>query len=206
VHMAVKRVFDILLSSALIVLLLPLFLFIILLIKLDSAGPAFFVQERAGQFGRPFKIYKFRTMIQDAISMGDGVNVKQNDFRITKTGGFLREWSLDELPQIFNIFKGDMSFVGPRPTLMYQIKKYSEEQRKRLNMKPGLTGLAQINGRNNLSWPEKIKYDVQYVENFNLLLDIKILVKTIWVILGREGTYELTNNVKKGNENEPACY
>lgn len=205
-HMAVKRVFDILLSSALIVLLLPLFLFIILLIKLDSAGPAFFVQERAGQFGRPFKIYKFRTMIQDAISMGDGVNVKQNDFRITKTGGFLREWSLDELPQIFNIFKGDMSFVGPRPTLMYQIKKYSEEQRKRLNMKPGLTGLAQINGRNNLSWPEKIKYDVQYVENFNLLLDIKILVKTIWVILGREGTYELTNNVKKGNENEPACY
>lgn len=185
----VKRIFDIIFSFLLLVILFPLLVIISILIKIDSKGPIFFIQERAGLKGKPFKIYKFRTMIPNAVNIGNGIYTAENDPRITRVGKFLRRTSLDELPQLFNILKGDMSIIGPRPTLMYQIEQYNNEQRKRLNMKPGVTGLAQVNGRNSLSWPERIKYDIYYVENWSLWLDIKILIKTIKVVLTGEGLY-----------------
>jgi undecaprenyl phosphate N,N'-diacetylbacillosamine 1-phosphate transferase len=187
--MYVKLLFDKIFSFLFIILTLPVFIIICVLIKLDSEGPVLFVQQRVGKDNRLFNIYKFRTMIPDAIKFGSGVYTEGNDPRTTRAGRFLRRASLDELPQLFNILKGDMSFVGPRPTLEYQVNQYDEFQKKRLLMKPGVTGLAQINGRNGISWPERIRYDVQYVENWSLALDIKILLKTMLVILKGEGLY-----------------
>lgn len=185
----IKRLFDFLLSLILLIVLSPLFLIIAILIKLDSEGEIFFKQERAGLNGKPFMIYKFRTMVKNAEKIGDGYYTGENDPRITRIGRFLRKTSLDELPQLINILKGEMSIIGPRPTLMYQVEKYDAFQRKRLLMKPGVTGLAQVNGRNSLSWPERIKYDVYYVENWNLWMDIKIFFKTFLVVLKGEGVY-----------------
>lgn len=185
----VKRTFDICVSLFLTVFLFPLMILIAFLIVIESGRPVFFIQERAGQYGKPFRIYKFRTMVQNAVKMGTGFYTSNNDPRITRVGKFLRDWSLDELPQLFNILKGDMSIVGPRPTLLYQVEEYDEEQRKRLLMKPGITGWAQVNGRNSLSWPERIKLDIWYVENWSLLLDIKILLKTFLTVIKREGIY-----------------
>ncbi|MDO6355566.1 sugar transferase [Caloramator sp. CAR-1] len=185
----IKRLFDFLLSLILLIVLSPLFLIIAILIKLDSEGEVFFRQERAGLNGKPFMIYKFRTMVKNAEKIGDGYYTGENDPRITKIGRFLRKTSLDELPQLINILKGEMSIIGPRPTLMYQVEKYDDFQRKRLLMKPGVTGLAQVNGRNSLSWPERIKYDVYYVENWNLWMDINIFFKTFLVVLKGEGVY-----------------
>ncbi len=187
--LAVKRICDVLFSFILLLLLLPVFGMISILIKLDSRGPVLFTQERAGLYGKPFRIFKFRTMVVDAENAGTGFYTSKNDSRITVVGKFLRDWSLDELPQLFNILKGDMSIIGPRPTLMYQVDEYDEEQRKRLNMKPGVTGWAQVNGRNLLSWPERIKLDIWYVENWTLLLDLKIIFRTFAVIIKREGVY-----------------
>jgi len=185
----IKRLFDFLLSLILLIVLSPLFLIIAILIKLDSEGEVFFRQERAGLNGKAFMIYKFRTMVKNAEKIGDGYYTGENDPRITRIGRFLRKTSLDELPQLINILKGEMSIIGPRPTLMYQVEKYDDFQRKRLLMKPGVTGLAQVNGRNSLSWPERIKYDVYYVENWNLWMDIKIFFKTFLVVLKGEGVY-----------------
>ncbi|MBP7177103.1 MAG: sugar transferase [Thermoclostridium sp.] len=187
--MVLKQLFDSVLSFFLVILLLPLFLLISVLIKLDSRGPVFFVQERIGKAHRPFQIYKFRTMIPNAIHMGTGIYTDEKDPRITRIGRFLRNTSLDELPQLLNILKGDMSFIGPRPTIQEQVLQYDAFQRKRLQMKPGITGLAQVNGRNSISWPERIKFDVQYVENWTAGLDLKILFRTVAVILKREGLY-----------------
>ncbi|MCX7904019.1 MAG: sugar transferase [Caloramator sp.] len=185
----IKRLFDFLFSLILLIVLSPLFLIIAVLIKLDSEGEVFFRQERAGLNGRPFMIYKFRTMVKNAEKIGDGYYTGENDPRITRIGKFLRKTSLDELPQLINILKGEMSVIGPRPTLMYQVEKYDDFQRKRLLMRPGVTGLAQVNGRNSLSWPERIKYDVYYVENWNIWMDIKIFFKTFLVVLRGEGVY-----------------
>lgn len=185
----IKRLFDFLFSLILLIVLSPLFLIIAVLIKLDSEGEVFFRQERAGLNGRPFMIYKFRTMVKNAEKIGDGYYTGENDPRITRIGKFLRKTSLDELPQLINILKGEMSVIGPRPTLMYQVEKYDDFQRKRLLMRPGVTGLAQVNGRNSLSWPERIKYDVYYVENWSLWMDIKIFFKTFLVVLRGEGVY-----------------
>lgn len=153
-----------------------------MLIKLDSKGPVFFNQERVGEDGELFTIYKFRTMVENAENKGSGYYVKKNDNRITKIGNFLRKTSLDELPQLINVLKGDMSLVGPRPTLEYQVEEYDDFERKRLKMKPGITGWAQVNGRNNLSWPEKIKLDVWYFNNWSFLLDLKILFRTFIIL------------------------
>lgn len=185
----VKRTVDIILSAVLLIVLLPLLIVIALFIKLDSKGTVLFTQKRAGLRGAPFKIYKFRTMVQNAEKMGSGLSISQNDSRITKVGAFLRDWSLDELPQLFNILKGDMSIIGPRPTLMYQVERYDERQRGRLDMKPGVTGWAQVNGRNELRWTDRIEYDLWYVNNWSLALDIKILFSTFSVVLKREGVY-----------------
>ncbi len=158
-------------------------------ILLMSGWPIFFPQTRVGLQGRPFIMLKFRTMVQGAVHYGLGVTVSQDDSRITRIGSFLRKWSLDEFPQLFNIVKGEMSFVGPRPTFEYQVANYTSHQRRRLEMKPGVTGWAQVNGRNSLSWPQRIELDVWYVDHFSLTLDSRIVLKTIPVWLMGEGLY-----------------
>lgn len=186
----VKRAIDIAVSFAGLVLCVPLFVVVAVLIKLDSPGPVFFRQERIGKGGRPFYPFKFRTMVQNAERMGLGYNTAVDDPRITRVGRVLRNWGIDELPQLINVLKGEMSLVGPRPTLRYQVEKYDAFQRRRLEVKPGITGWALVNGRNRLSWEERIKLDVWYVDNWSLWLDVKILLKTLWVVLvTHEGVY-----------------
>lgn len=181
-----KRTLDVFCSLLALVILSPLFLLIGLAIKLDTRGPVFFMQERIGKNKKPFKIYKFRTMLTFEDSFySDGTPIDNYD-RITKVGNILRKTSLDELPQLINIIKGDMSIVGPRPTLAYQVEKYNSEQAKRLEVRPGLTGYAQVKGRNSLSWEEKIKYDLDYVNNISFVTDVKIVIKTIFVVLRAE--------------------
>ena len=182
-----KRCFDLAISLFILFWTAPLLLLIYVLIKLDSKGPALFLQERAGKDGIPFNIYKFRTMVLNASD--SGYFTGKDDQRITRIGNILRKTSLDELPQIFNIIKGEMSIIGPRPTLMYQIKEYDKEQWKRLLVRPGVTGWAQVNGRNSLSWPERIKLDVWYVQHYSFILDIKIFLMTFKVWVKGEGVY-----------------
>lgn len=187
-YLILKRIFDVIGSGIGLIILLPIFVIIGILIKLDSKGPAFFVQERAGKDGKIFKTYKLRTMMDNAVAIGGG-KISQDDSRITRVGKHLR-WGIDELPQLINVFKGDMSLVGPRPTLLEQIVRYSKVHRRRLEMKPGLTGWALVNGRNILSWPEKIELDIWYIDHWSVWLDLKILFKTIWVVIfTREGLY-----------------
>jgi len=184
-----KLIFDILASGIALVVLLPIFTIVGIFIKLDSKGPVFFVQERAGKDGKIFRAYKLRTMVNNAVEMGLGYEIEKNDSRITRVGKHLR-WGIDELPQLINVFKGDMSLVGPRPALVGQVERYTKEHRRRLEMKPGITGWALINGRNKLTWPERIKLDIWYIDHWSLWLDFKILFKTIWVVIfKREGIY-----------------
>ena len=176
-------------SGIALVILLPIFVIIGIFIKLDSKGPVFFIQERAGKDGKIFRAYKLRTMVDNAVEMGLGHEIAKDDSRITWVGKHLR-WGIDELPQLINVFRGEMSLIGPRPTLPEQVSRYSKEHRRRLEMKPGLTGWALVNGRNALSWPEKIKLDIWYIDHWSLWLDVKILFKTVWVVIfKREGIY-----------------
>ncbi|GAB4400885.1 MAG: hypothetical protein Kow00123_09510 [Anaerolineales bacterium] len=184
-----KRATDIVVSVIGLVLLAPVFLVIAAAIKLDSPGPVFFRQERVGKDGRIFRIFKFRTMVQNATEHPLGYHTNERDPRVTRVGRFLRAYSLDELPQFFNILAGDMSLVGPRPTLPYQVEKYNDFQRRRLLVPPGVTGLAQVNGRNQLTWPQRIERDVWYVDHWSYALDLKILWQTVGVVLRREGVY-----------------
>jgi len=170
-----------------LVVLGPLFLLITLAIKLDSPGPAFFHQERIGQNGQPFRIHKFRTMVAGAEHMGAGYVLQRNDPRITRVGAILRGLALDELPQLVNVLKGEMSLVGPRPTLSYQVDRYDDCQRQRLLAKPGMTGWAWIHGRRELTWPQRIELDVWYVTHWSLALDMKILWRSIPVLLRGTG-------------------
>jgi len=187
-YFIIKRIFDILASGVALIILLPIFAVIGIFIKLDSKGPVFFVQERAGEGGKIFRAYKLRTMIDKAVEIG-GKKISQDDLRITRVGKYLR-WGIDELPQLINVFKGEMSLVGPRPTLIEQVNRYSKEHKRRLEMKPGITGWALVNGRNILSWPEKIELDIWYIDHWSIWLDVKILIKTIWVVIfRREGLY-----------------
>lgn len=194
--MICKRLFDIIASTILIITLFPLILIIVIAVKFESKGPALFKQDRVGLNGEIFVIFKFRSMMDGAINMGSGICVVEKDPRITRVGSILRKLSLDELPQLLNVLKGEMSLVGPRPTLPYQVERYNEKQRLRLLMKPGITGWAQVNGRNKLTWPEKISLDIWYVENWTLWLDIKILLKTILVVFAKDVVY----NNGKGDE------
>lgn len=193
-NLFVKRLIDLLGSLIGMVIVFPIFIIIALSVKLTSKGPIFFKQERLGKNGRVFKIIKFRTMVVNAEKMGDGLKVKnESDNRITKVGKFLRATSLDELPQLWNVLVGDMSLVGPRPPVPYHPYKYEEYndfQRKRFEMRPGITGLTQVTVRNSVNWDERIRIDVEYIERFNLWLDIKILVKTILKVIKCEDIYE----------------
>ena len=184
-----KRIIDVVISGIGLILLFPIFVIIGALIKLDSKGPVFFIQERAGKDGKTFKAYKLRTMVDNAVEMGLGYEIAKDDNRITRVGKHLR-WGIDELPQLINVFKGEMSMVGPRPALPHQVERYSKQERRRLEVKPGLTGWALVNGRNILSWPERIKLDIWYIDHRSIWLDLTILIKTIWVVIfTREGIY-----------------
>jgi lipopolysaccharide/colanic/teichoic acid biosynthesis glycosyltransferase len=185
----IKRLFDILASLLAILVLSPVFLIIIIAIKLGGRGPAIFKQTRAGKDGKPFTFYKFRTMKVDVDPFGASPK-SGTDPRLTKIGVFLREYSLDELPQLFNILKGNMSLVGPRPLYMEQMAEWDGEQKKRLDVKPGLTGLAQISGRGALTREEKLALDVEYIRKASFLLDLKIIFITLWQVVARKSTYE----------------
>jgi undecaprenyl phosphate N,N'-diacetylbacillosamine 1-phosphate transferase len=192
-----KRGLDILISLLALILLWPLLILIAIAIKVESKGPAVFRQERAGKDGVPFIFYKFRTMTVDADPYGNSPK-SGRDPRLTKIGRILREYSLDELLQLFNILKGEMSFVGPRPLYLSQISEWSERQKKRLLAKPGLTGLAQISGRAEITREEKLELDVKYVETAGFLADVRIALATIASVFHRKGIYE-----KKYSETEP---
>jgi undecaprenyl phosphate N,N'-diacetylbacillosamine 1-phosphate transferase len=189
IQRCIKVYLDFLLSWIGLIILSPIICIIGVLIRIDSSGPVFFRQERIGKDGKPFSSYKFRSMVDKATTMGLGLNVSVHDERITKVGKLLRNTSLDELPQLFNVLKGEMSIVGPRPTLGYQVKAYDACQRRRLKVKPGITGWAQINGRNAIPWEDRIKLDVWYVDNWSLGLDLMILGRTLKTVLKREGLY-----------------
>lgn len=195
-----KRVLDVVLSLLGLIITSPLLLIVALAVKLDSKGPAIFKQERLGMNGKVFEMYKFRSMCVGAEHMGTGQYSFKGDSRVTKVGRIIRATSLDELPQFVNILKGDMSFIGPRPTLTYHpwpLEEYSDFQLRRFNVRPGITGLAQINGRKVIEWNERIKYDVEYVENLSLVLDCKILFKTVLNVLMMKDNGNVSETAKK---------
>ncbi len=196
---ALKRSFDMVISIIILIICLPLFLLLSILIRLDSPGPILFTQDRMGFLGNKFKLYKFRTMSADAdrqieklkhLSDRSGPVFKmKNDPRITRIGKWLRRFSLDEIPQILNVLTGDMSLVGPRPQVLWEAAHYDEHAKKRLRVKPGITGLWQVSGRASLSYDEMIDLDVFYLENWSLGLDLKILIRTFPAIFAKEGAY-----------------
>ncbi|WP_044436744.1 sugar transferase [Acinetobacter ursingii] len=179
-----KRLVDILISLIALIILSPIFLIVAYKVRKNLGSPIFFYQERPGKKGKLFKMIKFRSM-KDAFD-GDG-NPLPDEKRITPFGQKLRSTTLDEMPQLFNVLKGDMSIVGPRPQLAEFLDHYTPEQMRRHEVKPGMTGLAQVNGRNNLDWEDKFKLDIEYVETHNVFLDFKIMFKTVKVMLTKEG-------------------
>jgi lipopolysaccharide/colanic/teichoic acid biosynthesis glycosyltransferase len=185
----VSRALDLALASALLVVTAPIMAAAAIAIRLESPGPVFYRQRRVGKDGRPFEVWKLRTMVRGAESMGAGIYVLEGDPRITRVGRLLRRFSLDELPNLINVLKGDMAMVGPRPTVQEQVDRYTERQRRRLEVKPGITGWAQINGRTSLPWPERIELDVWYVEHRSLRLDLKILARTARMLATGHGLY-----------------
>jgi lipopolysaccharide/colanic/teichoic acid biosynthesis glycosyltransferase len=191
-----SRALDVLISATLLVLTSPLLALAALAIRLESRGPVFYRQLRVGRDGEPFELWKLRTMVRGAESMGAGLYVLEGDPRITRTGRLLRRFSLDELPNLINVLKGDMAIVGPRPTVQEQVDRYTDRQRRRLEVKPGITGWAQINGRASLPWPERIELDVWYVENRSLRLDLRILLKTARMLATGHGLY--SEDLKQG--------
>jgi lipopolysaccharide/colanic/teichoic acid biosynthesis glycosyltransferase len=182
-----KRAVDLLLGSVAVVLLSPFLLLTVLAIKVDSAGPVFFRQERIGRNGRPFQLIKFRSMMVGAHTIGAGVLVEAKDNRVTRIGRLLRRFSIDEIPQIFNVLGGSMSLIGPRPTLSYQVERYDEVQRRRLLVRPGITGWAQVHGRNGIDWDQRIKLDLIYLQRLTLSTDLLVILKTIPVVLWGTG-------------------
>jgi lipopolysaccharide/colanic/teichoic acid biosynthesis glycosyltransferase len=192
----VSRILDVLLASLLVALSSPLLAVAALAIRLESPGAVFYRQRRVGRYGQPFEMWKLRTMVPGAESMGAGIYVLEGDPRITRVGRLLRRFSLDELPNLINVLKGDMAMVGPRPTVQEQVDRYTERQRRRLEVKPGITGWAQINGRTSLPWPERIELDVWYVEHRSLRLDLRILTRTAWMLATGQGLY--SEDLKQG--------
>lgn len=195
-NLFLKRAFDILASVFAIVILIPLWIVTAIAIKIDSKGPVLFKQDRRTKNGRIFKMYKFRSMVINAESMGAGLFNYKDDPRVTKVGRFLRDSSIDELPQLFNVLKGDISIVGPRPSVTYELGEYetlNRKYKKRFSMKGGITGLAQVKGRNENSWDEKVTFDNQYIDRFKkegIWLDLKIIWWTIAKVFQHNNIYE----------------
>ncbi|MFN3691371.1 MAG: sugar transferase [Fervidobacterium sp.] len=179
-----KRIFDIIIAVVGLIVFSPVMLIVSILIIKKMGSPVLFRQLRPGLNGKPFVLYKFRTMTDERDEKG---RLLPDEKRLTPLGKFLREHSIDELPQLFNVLKGDMSIVGPRPLLIEYLDRYTPEQARRHEVKPGITGWAQINGRNTLTWEEKFEFDVWYVDNWDLILDLKIIILTIWNVLKKEG-------------------
>ena len=186
---ALRRAFDLIIASVVLTATSPLLLAAVIAIRLESRGPAFYRQKRIGRHGKPFDLWKLRTMVPGAEAMGAGIYVLEGDTRITRVGRILRRLSLDELPNLVNVLRGDMAMVGPRPTIQEQVDRYTERQRRRLEVKPGITGWAQVNGRVSLPWPERIELDVWYVEHRSLWLDLKILALTVKLLVSGRGLY-----------------
>jgi lipopolysaccharide/colanic/teichoic acid biosynthesis glycosyltransferase len=184
----VNRAADIAIAGTALALTSPLFALGALAVKLDGGGPVLYRQKRVGKDGGEFELLKLRTMVVGAEHMGAGFAVNEGDSRITRVGAVLRRLSIDELPQLWNVLRGDMSVVGPRPTLAYQVERYTPRQRRRLEVKPGITGWAQIHGRAALPWDERIELDVWYVEHRSPLVDLRILLRTPLALFG--GTYK----------------
>ncbi len=185
--MHLKRALDLAAALTALALLSPLWLLLALLVKLDSKGPVFYRQERIGRDGRSFLLFKFRSMVQGAEKKGAGILVEKDDARITRMGRILRKLSLDEIPQLFNVVAGDMSLVGPRPGLRYQVEQYDEVQRRRLLVRPGVTGWAQVHGRNAIDWGRRIELDLDYIDRLSFGTDLLVLLKTVPSVLKAEG-------------------
>lgn len=202
----IKRFCDLVLSLIGIIILSPIFLIVALAIKIDSRGPVLFKQDRIGKDGKVFKIYKFRSMIVGAENTGSKNYSFKGDPRVTKVGKFIRATSIDELPQLINIIKGEMSIIGPRPVLTYfpcTYDEYTKEQLKRFEARPGVTGLAQINGRKGIPWDKRISYDIEYIENISFLLDLKIFFKTVYNVIFMKdnlNTIKTDENINKDNK------
>jgi len=187
---AAKRALDVAGAAVGLTLSAPVIGGAAALIKREDGGPVFFRQERVGLHGESFEVLKLRTMVVNAEAQGAGFAVDAGDSRILKIGDFLRKTSIDELPQFWNILIGEMSLVGPRPTLRYQVEQYTPHQARRLDVPPGVTGWAQIHGRASLPWSERIELDVWYVDNQSLRLDLSIMLRTVGTIFSRNGTYK----------------
>jgi len=187
-----KRLLDRIAALVLLVISSPVLIAACIAIRLESSGSPIYRQRRIGKDGVPFDLYKLRTMVSGAEGMGTGLAVDEGDPRITRVGGFLRRFSLDELPNLINVLRGEMSLVGPRPTVRAQVEQYSERQRKRLTVEPGITGWAQIKGRAALPWHDRIELDLWYVEHWSLRLDLRILVATVGLLLSGKGLYRGT--------------
>ena len=184
-----KRAFDLAVAIPATIILAPVMAGVAAWVRIDSPGPAIYRQRRAGAFGRPFTCLKFRSMVDGAEGKGAGLTVTEDDARITRVGRVLRRLSLDELPQLINVIRGDMSIVGPRPTVPSQVVHYDQVQRRRLMARPGITGLAQVRGRASIPWSERIALDVEYVDTWSMGLDLRIIADTIRVVLRGEGQY-----------------
>jgi lipopolysaccharide/colanic/teichoic acid biosynthesis glycosyltransferase len=191
-----SRALDVALAALLLLLCSPLMAAAAIAIRLESRGAVLYRQRRVGKHGRPFELWKLRTMVPGAEEMGAGIYVLEGDPRITRVGRLLRRFSLDELPNLLNVLSGDMAVVGPRPTVQEQVDRYTERQRRRLDVKPGITGWAQVNGRTSLPWPERIELDVWYVEHRSLLLDLRILARTARLLATGHGLY--SDTLKQG--------
>jgi lipopolysaccharide/colanic/teichoic acid biosynthesis glycosyltransferase len=186
----IRRLLDILVSAAALALAAPVLAVAMLAIRLESTGHPLYRQRRIGRAGHPFDVLKLRTMVDGAESIGAGLAVNENDARITRVGAFLRRTSLDELPNLLNVLRGEMTLIGPRPTLPVQVAQYTPRQRGRLAVKPGITGWAQVNGRASLPWAERIELDLHYIEHRSLALDLRILWRTVAMVLGGDGLYK----------------
>lgn len=198
-YLKVKNILDQILALILLIVIFPLMLIIWIIIKMESKGPAIFIQERLGYRGEPFKFYKFRSMVKESENRGSGVYSFKGDPRITRFGRIIRAASLDELPQLWNILKGEMSFIGPRPVLInhpWPPEEYTDFQKKRFTVRPGVTGLAQINGRREILWKERIEWDVKYIHTMSFIMDLYILYKTIGIVFGNKKNH----NIKKTDE------
>jgi lipopolysaccharide/colanic/teichoic acid biosynthesis glycosyltransferase len=186
----IRRAIDIAVSAVLLALSAPVLLAAVIAVRLESAGHPIYRQRRAGRDGTPFDVIKLRTMVDGAEHIGAGLAINENDSRITHVGAFLRRTSLDELPNLINVLRGDMSLIGPRPTLPAQVAQYTDRQRGRLRIKPGITGWAQVNGRASLPWSERIELDLHYIEHRSLALDARILWRTVTMVLGGSDLYK----------------
>jgi lipopolysaccharide/colanic/teichoic acid biosynthesis glycosyltransferase len=186
----VSRPVELALTALALALAAPVLAVAALAIRLESAGPVIYRQLRVGRGGEPFEMLKLRTMVSGAERIGPGLAVNYGDPRITRVGAVLRRFSLDELPNLVNVLRGEMALVGPRPTIQAQVDRYTERQRRRLEVRPGITGWAQVNGRASLPWPERIELDVWYVEHRSTALDLRILARTVRLLVSGDGLYK----------------